>query len=35
MAQWVKNLTVAAWVAVGRQVQSPGQSRELKGPALP
>ena len=35
MVQWIENLTAAAQVAVGVQVQSPAQHRGLKDQALP
>ena len=35
MAQWVKNLTAAIWVAVEVWVRSPAQCSGLKDPAMP
>ena len=35
VAQWIKNLTAAAQVAVEAQVQSPAQHSGLKDPAWP
>ena len=35
VVEWVKNLTVAAWVASEAWDQSPARHSELKNPALP